>query len=107
VPGNASTFDPRKRKVGVDSWAAAVARSRDRVGDTVVVSGGGQDMSDERSVYPRFIVPTWPSEPFMLIAERGKFEYGPFEEGDFLVSEEDNDLYYSDGASHPAVCLSL
>jgi hypothetical protein len=57
-------------------------------------------MSDERSVYPRFIVPTWPGEPFMLIAERGKFEYGPFDPGDFAVSE-DNALYYSDGASHP------
>ena len=57
-------------------------------------------MSDERSAYPRFIVPTWPGEPFVLIAERGKFEYGPFEAGDFAVSK-DNALYYSDGASHP------
>jgi hypothetical protein len=57
-------------------------------------------MSDERSVHPRFIVPAWPGEPFMLIAERGKYEYGPFETGDFAVSE-DNSLYYSDGASHP------
>ena len=60
----------------------------------------GKDMSNERSAYPRFIVPTWPGEPFMLIAERGKFEYGPFEAGDFVVSE-DNALYYFDGAAHP------
>jgi hypothetical protein len=57
-------------------------------------------MSNDRYAHPRFIVPSWPEEPFMLLAERGKFEYGPFEAGDFGVSE-DNVLWYSDGASHP------
>jgi hypothetical protein len=58
-------------------------------------------MSDERYAHPRFIVPSWPDEPFMLLAERGKFEYGPFEAGDFGVYE-DNVLWYSVGdGTHP------
>jgi hypothetical protein len=58
-------------------------------------------MSDERYAHPRFIVPSWPEEPFMLLAERGKFEYGPFEAGDFGVYE-DNVLCYSVGdGTHP------
>jgi len=37
----------------------------------------------------------------VLLAERGKFEYGPFEAGDFAVGE-DNELWYSVGdGTHP------
>jgi hypothetical protein len=57
-------------------------------------------VSDEYDDHPRYIVPVWPNEPFVLLAERDKIEYGPFRAGDFVI-DEDNALYYLDGASHP------
>ncbi len=57
-------------------------------------------MNDERDAQPRFIMPSWPEEPFMLLAERGKYEHGPFESGDFAVYD-DNVLWYSNYPGHP------
>jgi hypothetical protein len=58
-------------------------------------------LSHEPADRPRFIVPTWPDEPFVLLAEKGKFELGSFTAGSWAI-EEDNVLWCqpADG-SHP------
>jgi len=51
-------------------------------------------LSHEPVDRPRYIVPTWPDEPFVLLAEKGKFDLGSFT-ADYWSIDEDNVLYCS------------
>lgn len=48
----------------------------------------------------RYITPAWPDGEFNLLAEKGKFELGPFT-ADSWAEDDDGSLWWSHGVSHP------